>query len=529
MFNRKFLPLLAGVGMVALLAGCSDSSDFDVSSQIGPDPVLPEPQQPLIPDLKVAEVVGWTEGQAPTVPEGLVVTPYAQDLVNPRTVHTLPNGDVLVVQSRGPSGKPMNRPKDIIRDFIMGLASGGGGDPPPSNLITLLQDTDRDGVVDERVDLLTDLTSPFGVAWYEDTLYVAAADAVLSYPYALGDTAPITAEPTILTPLPGGPINHHWTKDLALSPDGQFLYASVGSNSNAGERGMEAEKGRAAIWQIDRETGASRVFASGLRNPNGLNFHPDTGELWTVVNERDELGPNLVPDYLTSVQDNGFYGWPYSYYGDHVDPRVSPPRPDLVETAIAPDYALSSHVAALGLAFTDDSAMPEAYLNGAFIGNRGSWNRNQFNGYKVIYVPFVDGRPNGMAVDVVTGFLDGDNTRGRPVGLAMDGTGALLIADDAGNTVWRVAAEGGTAIAEVIPTDRVTAPEPEAATPVAEPAANAPVTAEPAETPAASSTTDSTAASTADPAPSEGTPEPPQTDIAPAVGPEDGAPTPPAQ
>lgn len=444
----------AVVAGVALLAGCGEDS-FDISRQIGPDPVLPAPSQELLPDLKVAEVVGWQDGEAPTVPEGLVITAYARELANPRTVHTLPNGDVLVVQSKAPPGKPLNRPKDYIRGWIMAMASGsnqGGGE---TNRITLLRDTDRDGTVDERSDLLTDLTSPFGVAWYDGTLYVAAADAILAYPYELGQPQ-IEAEPVVLTPLPGGPINHHWTKDLALSPDGRFLYASVGSNSNAGERGIEAEKGRAAIWQVDRETGAARVFASGLRNPNGLNIHPETGALWTVVNERDELGPNLVPDYLTSVREGGFYGWPWSYYGQHVDERVRPPRPDLVETAIAPDYALSSHVAALGLAFTNDSALPEPYRNGAFVGNRGSWNRHAFNGYKVIYVPFTEGRPAGMAADVVTGFLDGDEARGRPVGLAIDGTGALLIADDAGNTVWRVAAADGTVTPEPVPTDRVT-------------------------------------------------------------------------
>src|SRR5215217_3342113 len=426
---------LLAIGAIVALSACS-SGDFDAASQIGPEPVLPEPSQSILPDLKVAEVIGWGQGQTPTVAEGLVITPYAQELANPRTVHTLPNGDVLVVQSKAPEGKPIDRPKDYIRGWIMALASGGGGEQKETNLITLLRDSDRNGTVDESFDLLTKLTSPFGVAWYDDTLYVAAADAILSYPYALGDTE-ITAEPTLLTPLPGGPINHHWTKDLALSPDGKYLYASVGSNSNAGERGIEAEKGRAAIWQIDRVTGAARVYASGLRNPNGLTFHPTTAELWTVVNERDELGPNLVPDYMTSVQENGFYGWPWSYYGQHVDERVHPPRPDLVESAIVPDYALSSHVAALGMAFTNGSAMPDSYADGAFVGNRGSWNRNQFNGYKVIYVPFANGSPSGIAVDVVTGFLEGDKARGRPVGLGIDGTGALLIADDAGNTVWR--------------------------------------------------------------------------------------------
>ena len=510
-------------GTALLLAACGNNADdFDTARQIGPDPFLPEPAPTLIPDLKVAEVVGWQDGETPTVPEGLVVTAFAQDLANPRTVHTLPNGDVLVVQSKNPPGKPLNRPKDIVRGWIMGLAAGGGGEEPKeTNLITLLRDTDRDGTVDERADLLTDLTSPFGVAWYDGTLYVAAADAILTYPYELGQTT-ISAEPEILTPLPGGPINHHWTKDLALSPDGRFLYASVGSNSNAGERGLEAEKGRAAIWQVDRETGASRVFASGLRNPNGLNIHPETGELWTVVNERDELGPNLVPDYMTSVQDGGFYGWPWSYYGQHVDERVHPARPDLVATALVPDYALSSHVAALGLAFTNGSAMPAAFQNGAFVGNRGSWNRNHFNGYKVIYIPFTDGRPAGMAQDVVTGFLDGDKTRGRPVGLAIDGTGALLIADDAGNTVWRVAPADGTVIPEPIPSDRVIAEAavPNDAVPPPAPDGTAPAPVE--ATPPPDAAADAPAGA------DEGTPEPPQTDIAPAVGPEDGAPSAPA-
>ena len=434
----------------------AQSSDgFDTTTQIGPDPLLPDPNfVNLLPSVKVAEVVGWSAGQTPSVPEGLTITAYATDLVNPRTVHTLPNGDVLVVQSRGPEGKPKYRPKDYIRGWVMAFASGGGTGPArDSNLITLLQDNDRDGTVDQRFTLLTDLYSPFGVAWIDDTLYVAAADGVLSYPYALGETV-ITAEPTMLTPLPGGPLNHHWTKDLALSPDGTMLYASVGSNSNAAENGMEAEKGRAAIWQIDRATGLSKIYASGLRNPNGLTFHPDTGALWAVINERDELGPNLVPDYMTSVKEGAFYGWPYSYYGDHIDKRVRPARPDLVATAIAPDYALSSHVAALGLVFTNGSAMPDGYSDGAFVGQRGSWNRDVFNGYKVSYVPFRNGIPEGMAQDVVTGFLVNDKVHGRPVGVGLDGTGALLIADDAGNTVWRVAAADGRVTETPVESDR---------------------------------------------------------------------------
>lgn len=510
----------AGCLLVLALAACDDASNFDVTSQYGPDPALPEPDSSLVPALKVAEVVGWQEGETPNVPAGLTISAYATGLANPREVYTLPNGDVLVVQSRAPSGKPIERPKDFIRNFIMSIASGGSTEQE-SNLITLLRDTDRNGTVDERHDLLTGLASPFGLAWYDDTLYVASAEAILSYPYELGGNA-ITAEPRVLTPLPGGPINHHWTKDLVLSPDARFLYASVGSNSNAGERGLEAEKGRAAIWQVDRETGASRVYASGLRNPNGLTIEPETGALWTVVNERDELGPNLVPDYMTSVRDGAFYGWPWSYYGDHVDYRVHPERPDMVEKAISPDYALSSHVAALGMAFSAGSAMPSNFAQGAFVGQRGSWNRNQFNGYKVIYIPFENGRPNGMPQDVVTGFLDGENARGRPVGVGIDGTGALLVADDAGNTVWRVAAADGSVTPAPVGTDRAAA-APQNAAP-----APATDTAAPPAPPAAAPAGDG-ASSPAAPAPVQDLPNeaesasepvsPPQTDVAPATAP----------
>ncbi|MGE7370690.1 PQQ-dependent sugar dehydrogenase [Neorhizobium sp. NPDC001467] len=457
MTKRLAYTVALSVSLGLALSACSDSNDnFDVSQQVGPDPVLPEPVSLLLPDLKVAEVVGWKDNETPAVADGLAITAYAKDLSNPRTVHTLPNGDVLVVQSRAPEGKPLSRPKDYIRGFIMSIASGGGSNPPPSNLITLLRDTDRNGTVDERHDLLKDLHSPFGLAWIDNTLYVAAADAVLAYPYELGQTE-ISSAPRVLTPLPGGPLNHHWTKDLALSPDGRMLYVSVGSNSNAAENGLEAEKGRAAIWQVDRQTGAARVFASGLRNPNGLTFNPQTGALWTVVNERDELGPDLVPDYMTSVKEGGFYGWPWSYYGNHVDHRVYPPRPDMVERAIKPDYALSSHVAALGMTFTQNTAMPQAYASGAFVGQRGSWNRRAFNGYKVVYVPFENGMPSGKSQDVVTGFLQNEQARGRPVGLGIDGTGALLVADDAGNTVWRVAPADGRVTPQPVGTDQVSA------------------------------------------------------------------------
>ncbi|WP_320196009.1 sorbosone dehydrogenase family protein [Agrobacterium rosae] len=458
MVTPRFIRTAILLGSVAvILPACSDQNgNFDLSQQIGADPVLPDPSPSLIPDLKVAEVVGWKDGETPTVPQGLKITSYQKDLVNPRTVHTLPNGDVLVVQSRGPKGEPPSRPKDIIRGWIMAIAHGETGPQKPSNIITLLRDTNRDGTVDERHELLTNLDSPFGVAFADNTLYVATASNILAYPYQLGQNE-ITAEPKILTPLPGGPINHHWTKDLALSPDGKMLYVSVGSNSNIVENGIEAEKNRAAILQVDRQTGAFKLFASGLRNPNGLAFNPESKELWAVINERDELGPNLVPDYMTSVKENAFYGWPWSYYGNHVDARVHPPRPDMVEKAIKPDYALSSHVAALGLTFSLNSALPAPYANGAFIGEHGSWNRNAFNGYRVTYVPFENGKPAGKTQDVVTGFIQGDKARGRPVGVGIDGTGALLVADDAGNTVWRVAAADGKVTPAPVATDDVSA------------------------------------------------------------------------
>jgi glucose/arabinose dehydrogenase len=517
--------VMAGTGLLIItLSACSDTdSDFDVATQIGPNPVLPEPGGPLLPDLKVAEVVGWKDNEAPSVPEGLRITPYAKDLANPRTVHTLPNGDVLVIQSRGPSGEPQSRPKDIIRGWIMAIAHGSGGQPQKeSNLITLLRDTNRDGQVDERHDLLKGLNSPFGVAFADNTLYVAATDAILAYPYQLGQNE-ITDKPRVLTPLPGGPIDHHWTKDLALSPDKRFLYASVGSNSNITENGLEAEKGRAAIWQVDRQTGAARVFASGLRNPNGLSFNPDNGALWAVVNERDELGPNLVPDYMTSVKDGAFYGWPWSYYGNHVDERVHPQRPDMVQSAIPPDYALSSHVAALGLTFSKGSALPQAFNNGAFIGEHGSWNRTAFNGYKVVYVPFESGKPTGKPQDVVTGFIQNDQARGRPVGVGIDGTGALLVADDAGNTVWRVASADGTISPQPIATDEVTTIGAAASGPASptfaaagETALTPPAVSQPAESAAPSRneqlTDQEPAASSSSP-----TPTPSQTQIAPAA------------
>lgn len=381
------------------------------------------------------------ERRKATVAQGLQIQAYAHGLQHPRSLYVLPNGDVLVVESKAPGGEPIKRPKDLVMGWIESWVTSGG-DSGPSNRITLLRDTDGDGKPELTSVFLDHLSSPFGVALVGSDLYVANTDSIVRYPYNTGDTK-ITVPGTPLTALPGGPIDHHWTKSLVASPDGSLLYVGIGSNSNVAENGIEAEKNRAAIWQVDRATGRSRIFASGLRNPNGLSWEPQTGALWAVINERDELGPNLVPDYLTSVKDGGFYGWPYSYYGQHLDPRVMPQRPDLVAKAIVPDYALSSHVAPLGLAFYTATSLPEAYRGGAFVGEHGSWNRTRFNGYKVVFVPFSGGRPSGVATDVVTDFLDKDNkARGRPVGLAVDKTGALLIADDVGNTVWRVTSAG---------------------------------------------------------------------------------------
>lgn len=424
------------------LAACSDSgSSFDPESQIGPNPNLPEPKQYLFPPMRLASVVGWKDGEKPTVANGLKIEALATGLEHPRSLYVLPNGDILVVESKSPGTDPIQRPKDIVMRWIESMVTSGG-DNKPSNRITLLRDANGDGKPETQAVLLDHLNSPFGVALVGSDLYVANTDAIMRYPYNTGDTK-ITSPGTRLTPLPGGPIDHHWTKSLVASRDGSLLYVGVGSNSNITERGMQAEENRAAIWEVDRASGRWRIFASGLRNPNGLSLEPESGALWAVINERDELGPDLVPDYLTSVKDGGFYGWPYSYYGQHLDPRVQPQRPDLVEKAIVPDYSLSSHVAPLGLAFYTADSLPQKYRGGAFVGEHGSWDRPRFNGYKVVFVPFSGGRPSGKAEDVVTGFLNSEEkARGRPVGLAVDKSGALLIADDVGNTVWRVTAAG---------------------------------------------------------------------------------------
>jgi glucose/arabinose dehydrogenase len=383
--------------------------------------------------MHVVKTIGWPEGQTPTVPAGLQVKALATGLKNPRSLYVLPNGDVLIVEADGPHA-PVSRPKEFVMNWVEKQAHSS---TKAGNRIVLLREN-ADGGEAQRTVFLDGLKSPFGVVLVGNDLYVANTDAVMHYRYETGESK-ITDPGEKLCDLPGGPIDHHWTKSLTASPDGAKLYAGVGSNSNITENGIQAEVERAAIWEIDRATGAHREFATGLRNPNGLQFEPQTHALWAVVNERDELGPDLVPDYLTSVKDGAFYGWPYSYYGQHVDPRVMPQRPDLVAKAIPPDYALSSHVAPLGMVFYTGTSLPEHYRGGAFVGEHGSWDRTILNGYKIVYVPFTDGHPSGMAEDVVTGFLvDGDKARGRPVGLAVDNGGGLLIADDTGNTVWRV-------------------------------------------------------------------------------------------
>jgi glucose/arabinose dehydrogenase len=431
---------VAGLVAMLCLIGCNEDAP-DPKTQIGAKPDLPAQQQYLLPPMHVASVVGWKPGETPTVADGLQIKALATGLQHPRSLYVLPNGDILVVESKAPGTEPIKRPKDFIMKWVESWATSGG-DTGESNRITLLRDADGDGVPEQKSVFLDHLNSPFGVTLVGNDLYVANTDSIVRYPYNQGDTK-ITAAGTTLTPLPGGPIDHHWTKSLVASEDGSLLYVGVGSNSNITENGMEAEKDRAAIWEVDRATGRWRIFASGLRNPNGLSWEPQTHALWAVINERDEIGPNLVPDYLTSVKDGAFYGWPYSYYGQNVDPRVQPQRPDLVAKAIAPDYALSSHVAPLGLAFYSGTNLPASYRGGAFIGEHGSWNRPQLNGYKVVFVPFANGRPNGPAQDVVTGFLSPDEkSRGRPVGLAIDKSGDLLIADDVGNTVWRVSPAG---------------------------------------------------------------------------------------
>lgn len=424
---------LLTVSISLLLVGCDDGAKIDPLKQTGANPELPSAKNFLVPPMQVPSGTPWKEGEKPKVAEGLKIEKVADGLLHPRQLYTLPNGDVLVVEGSGPKA-PTSQPKQLITGLIKN-ASGKGG--AGGNRITLLRSSD--GKTWQKHLFLENLRSPFGVQLVGDTLYVANADSLMKYHYESGSTK-ITDPGTELTELPGGPINHHWTKALLASQDGSKLYVGIGSNSNIMENGLGAEYRRAAILEVDAATGASRIYASGLRNPTGMQWEPQTGKLWAIVNERDEIGADLVPDYMTSVQEGGFYGWPYSYFGQHVDERAQPQRPDLIEKAIKPDYALSSHVAPLGLWFYNGTNLPEKYRGGAFVSEHGSWNRKPLNGYQVVWVAFRDGVPQGQPEPVVTGFLTDDqkSVRGLPVGLTMDKQGGLLIADDAGNIVWRV-------------------------------------------------------------------------------------------
>ncbi|OQR32218.1 sorbosone dehydrogenase [Pseudomonas sp. T] len=428
---RWSFPLLIALAVT----GCGDKSALPFTAGTGPQPQLPEPQSSLLPTVNIANATGWPADQKPRAAEGLEVQRFADKLEHPRWLYVLPNGDVLVAESSAPPREESGGLKDWVAGKVMEKA---GANVPSANRITLLRDADGDGVPEQRSVLLEGLFSPFGMALVDNWLYVANADAVVRFPYKTGETT-ISSKAEKVVDLPGGPINHHWTKNILASPDGHYLYATVGSNSNVGENGLDAEKNRAAILQIDLSNRNVRVFASGLRNPNGLDWEPNSGALWTAVNERDELGNDLVPDYMTSVKDGGFYGWPWSYYGQHVDKRVEPPRPDRVAEALVPDYALGAHTASLGLAFYQGSLLPERYRGGVFIGQHGSWNRKPRSGYQVVFIPFGGGKPNGQPVTVLDGFInDNDEAMGRPVGVAVDKFGGLLVADDVGNTVWRL-------------------------------------------------------------------------------------------
>ncbi len=437
--QRYNLILVAVISLAMLLvAACSEPTTQPVSAGMGANPNLPAPHHTLIPTVNIAPAKGWPANTTPVGPSGTKVVAFAKGLDHPRWIYVLPNGDVLVAETNAPT-----RPDDRkgFKGWVMGLVmKKAGAGVASANRITLLRDTDGDGIADIRSPFMEKLNSPFGMALVGDNFYVANTDAIERFTYHSGDLQ-ITAPGVRLTSLPAGTINHHWTKNIIASNDGAHIYATVGSNSNVAENGIAAEAERAAIWEIDINSGAHRIFAGGLRNPNGMAWEPTSGTLWTVANERDEIGNDLVPDYLTSVRDGGFYGWPYSYYGQHIDARVTPPRPDLVAKAISPDYALGAHTASLGLVSAAGNNLPPSFANGMFVGQHGSWNRNPRSGYKVIFISFVNGKASGAPLDVLTGFLnDEGNAYGRPVGVELDKTGALLVADDVGNIIWRLSA-----------------------------------------------------------------------------------------
>lgn len=437
----RLIPVVAA--LLVTLAACDGGTALDPMAGFGPDPTLPPPQRSLIPTVNVAEAVGWPEGRMPTPAPGFRVQAFASGLDHPRWLYRLPNGDILVAETNAPP-KPDDK-KGGLRGFFQGLfMKKAGARTPSADRITLLRDGDGDGVAELRTAFLENLTSPFGMALVGNTLFVANADAVVAFPYQTGQTA-IEAAPRKVADLPAGR-NHHWTKSLVASADGTRLYVGVGSNSNVGENGLEEEVDRAAVLEIDPATGARRLYASGLRNPVGMAWQPDSGKLWVAVNERDELGNDLVPDYMTALAPGGFYGWPWSYYGQIVDERVEPGNPGRVAAALKPDYALGAHTASLGLTFGEGELFPARYRGGAFVGQHGSWNRKPRNGYRVIFVPFVNGAPSGGPEDILTGFLnDRDQAMGRPVGVQFDARGALLVADDVGDVIWRVSPAAPTA------------------------------------------------------------------------------------
>jgi glucose/arabinose dehydrogenase len=423
---------------LGLIAGCGGRARLTVEQGMGPTPAIPEPRPTLIPTMKIAPAIGWPTNTRPTPASGLSVNAFASGLEHPRWLYVLPNGDVLVAESNAPAAADAPH---SLKSWVMRMVMKRAGAAVPSpDRIVLIRDADGDGVAETRTVFLDHLHSPFGMALVGDSLYVANTDAVMRFPYHPGDLQ-IAASGEKLLDLPAGPIDHHWTKNIIADQQGTHLYATIGSNSNVGENGLDNEVGRAAIWEIELASGKHRPFATGLRNPNGLAWEPNSGALWTVVNERDELGSDLVPDYLTSVREHGFYGWPYSYFGQHVDTRVQPAQPALVATALVPDYALGPHTASLGLAYSAAVKLTSRYATGMFIGQHGSWNRKPRSGYKVVFVPFAGGQPAGAAIDVLTGFTNRDGKAyGRPVGVAIHTSGALLVADDVGNTVWRVSA-----------------------------------------------------------------------------------------
>lgn len=430
-FSHRPSRVLLTLMFASIVNACS--SDDPDPTQYGANPTLPEPQRGILPSMTIAEPTPWGD-QVPTVPQGYTVSAIATDLKVPRQTLVLPNGDILIAEGKG-GNAPALKPKDVIAGYIK---AKGTTSVESGNRLTLLRDADGDGIYELRTVFAENLNAPYGLALVDNNLYVANQDALVRFNYREGQTR-ADGPPAKITDLPSE-INHHWTKALAASEDGQFLYVGIGSNSNITERGMTAEVDRAMIWEVDAETGAHRPYATGLRNPTALTIQPGTGTLWAVVNERDEIGPNLVPDYLTSVQEGGFYGWPYSYWGQHVDDRVRPQDPQKVASAITPDYALGSHVAALGVDFSQASMGPE-FADGVFVGEHGSWNRKNPVGYKVVFVPFSQGRPTGQPIDFVTGFRDDNGkTRGRPVGVTVDPKGALIVADDLANVIWRIVA-----------------------------------------------------------------------------------------